>query len=172
MGKSGVMLLSDRLARWMYRGTGPNALARVLNGLWARIGASGVTRGVVTQLEVRGRKSGEIVSFPLMPVRVDGELYLVAMLGERAQWVKNVRAAGGQAVLNSGRRHAVHLEEVPASQRARIIKAFVRRAPGGRPHIPVDRDAPLAEFERIAGQIPVFRVRPLPHDAVCEPDNR
>jgi hypothetical protein len=41
-------------------------------------------------------------------------------------------------------------------------------APGARPHLPVDRRAPLEEFERIAGQIPVFRVtadRPDPRDA-------
>ncbi|WP_217995776.1 nitroreductase/quinone reductase family protein [Kribbia dieselivorans] len=152
------MLLSDDMARWMYRGAGPNAVARVLNGLWSKIGASGVTRGVVTRLEVRGRTSGDPVTFPLMPVRVDGEFYLVAMLGERAQWVKNVRAADGHAVLISGRRRPVHLVEVPSSQRAPIIKAFLRRAPGGRPHIPVDKEAPLADFEPIAYQIPVFRV--------------
>jgi hypothetical protein len=34
----------------------------------------------------------------------------------------------------------------------------LRRAPGARPHIPVDKDAPLEEFEAIAARIPVFRV--------------
>ncbi|MCA2229938.1 hypothetical protein [Nonomuraea aurantiaca] len=31
-------------------------------------------------------------------------------------------------------------------------------APGARPHIPVDRRAPLEEFERIASRIPVFHI--------------
>jgi len=31
-------------------------------------------------------------------------------------------------------------------------------APGARPHVPVDRRAPVEEFEQIAPQIPVFRV--------------
>ncbi len=31
-----------------------------------------------------------------------------------------------------------------------------------RPHIPVDRHAPDVEFERVAAQIPVFRIEPAP----------
>jgi hypothetical protein len=30
--------------------------------------------------------------------------------------------------------------------------------PGAQPHIAVDKDAPLAEFERIAPSLPVYRV--------------
>jgi len=32
------------------------------------------------------------------------------------------------------------------------------RHPGSGPHVPVDRHAPLSEFERIAEQFPVFRI--------------
>ena len=39
-----------------------------------------------------------------------GEPRLVAMLGEGASWVANVRAAGGNAVLRRGRAEAVRLE--------------------------------------------------------------
>ena len=52
----------------------------------------------------------------------------------------------------------MHLEEVVADLRAPIIKAYLKRAPGARGHLPVDKDAPLSEFERVAAQIPVFRV--------------
>jgi len=34
----------------------------------------------------------------------------------------------------------------------------VEIAPGARPHIPVDMDAPIHEFEAIAAKFPVFRV--------------
>ena len=74
------------------------------------------------------------------------------------QWVHNVRAAGGKAVLRHGRREEIRLEEVPASERAPILKAYLQRAPGARPHVPVDKDAALSEFEKIAAAIPVFRV--------------
>jgi hypothetical protein len=89
---------------------------------------------------------------------VDGERYLVSMLGENVNWVQNVRAAGGRAVLHSGGREEVHLEEVPAEQRAPILRAYLQHAPGARPHVPVNKDAPLAEFEKVTPAFPVFRV--------------
>ena len=70
----------------------------------------------------------------------------------------NVRAAGGKAVLRQGGREEVRLEELPVAQRAPILKAYLQAAPGARPHVPVDKDAPLAEFEKIAAEFPVFRV--------------
>ena len=80
------------------------------------------------------------------------------MLGESGQWVRNVRAAAGRAVLRSGAREEVRLEEVPAEQRAPILRAYLQRAPGARPHVPVNKDATLAEFENIAAAFPVFGV--------------
>ena len=89
---------------------------------------------------------------------VDGQRYLVSMLGDNVQWVHNVRAAGGKAVLRSGRREEIQLEEVPAAQRAPILKAYLQRAPGARPHVPVNKDAALAEFQKVAAAFPVFRL--------------
>ena len=89
---------------------------------------------------------------------VDGQRYLVSMLGENVNWVKNVRAAGGKAALRSGSREEILLEEVPIDQRAPILKVYLKRAPGARPHIPVDNDAPLEDFEKVAADFPVFKV--------------
>jgi hypothetical protein len=80
------------------------------------------------------------------------------MLGNEAQWVKNVRAAAGRAVLRSGDREEIQLEEVPADQRAPILRAYLQRAPGARPHLPVNKDAALAEFHKVAVEFPVFRI--------------
>lgn len=145
--------------QWMYRGQRPNWLARLLNHVDAALGSLGVgaTYGLVT-LEVTGRSSGRIVSLPVAIVVVAGERYLVSMLGENVQWVKNVRAAGGRAVIRSGGREEVHLEEVSIPQRAPILKAYLQRALGARSHVPVNKDAPLAEFEQIAGAYPVFHI--------------
>ena len=52
----------------------------------------------------------------------------------------------------------MHLVEVPVSERAPIIKAYLRRAPGARLHITVPLDAPLEAFEAIAPEHPVFRI--------------
>jgi len=91
-------------------------------------------------------------------VLIEGERYLVSMLGAEVDWVRNVQAAGGNATLRHGRREEVHLEEVAVDRRAPVLKAYLKRAPGARPHLLVDKDAPLSEFEQVSAQFPVFRV--------------
>jgi hypothetical protein len=73
-------------------------------------------------------------------------------------WVANVVAADGRAVLRHGRREPVLLEEVEAGRRAPILRRYVEVAAGARAHFPVERDAPLSQFEAIAPNYPVFRV--------------
>ena len=89
---------------------------------------------------------------------VDGQRYLVSMLEENVNWVQNVRAAGGRAVLRTGTREEVQLEELPAEKRAPILRAYLQRAQGARPHVPVNKDAPLVELQRVAVEFPVFRL--------------
>jgi hypothetical protein len=89
---------------------------------------------------------------------IRGQWYLVPMLGENCNWVKNVRAAGGKAVLRRRRAVPCSLVELPVAERAPILKRYVAQVPGARPHIPVDRSAPVADFEAIAARYPVFRV--------------
>jgi deazaflavin-dependent oxidoreductase (nitroreductase family) len=133
-------------------------LARLLNRAWATLHAMGIAPDYLVTLEVVGRRSGRTISFPLVMVAVEGERYLVSMLGKDVAWVRNVRAAGGRAVLRHGRKEHVRLEELAVEKRAPVLQAYLRRAPGARPHLCVDKDAPLEEFEAIADQIPVFRV--------------
>ncbi len=80
-----------------------------------------------------------------------GEQYAGSMLGERSPWVHNVRATGGRAVVRHGGRREVRLVEVPPADRGPILKAYLGRAVGGRPHIPVDPRAPLEEFNGSPG---------------------
>jgi deazaflavin-dependent oxidoreductase (nitroreductase family) len=144
--------------RWLYKGGHPNIIARMLNRGWASFHSLGLFPNYMVTLEVVGRQSGKLISFPLAMVVVGGERYLVSMLGEEANWVRNLRAAGGKAVLRHGVREEVSLEEVEISQRGEIIKAYLQIAPGARPHIQVDKDAPVSEFENMASEYPVFRV--------------
>jgi hypothetical protein len=148
------------LKRWFYRDGHPNRLARVLDRCTAALYALGVASNYLVALEVRGRRTGRVVTLPLVMVVVGEQRYLVSMLGQNANWVRNVRAAGGDATLRHGRREEVRLEEIVIDHRAPILKAYLTRAPNARAHLPVDKDAPLAEFERVAPGFPVFRVVP------------
>jgi deazaflavin-dependent oxidoreductase (nitroreductase family) len=151
------MTISD-FTRWLYRGQRPNWIARILNRASAAVASSGLTSNYLVTLEVTGRKSGRTVSLPVVMAVVDGQRYLVSMLGDNVQWVHNVRAAAGRAVLRSGAREEIQLEEVPADERAPILKAYLQRAPGARPHVPVNKDASLADFQKVAAAFPVFRL--------------
>ena len=151
--------------RWMYRGDRPGRLARVLNRLSALQFSAGVLSPTrASTLEVRGRKTGRLITFPVVVAECESERYLVAMLGNEANWVKNVRATGGRASLRRGSREDVTLIEVAIDDRPPILRRYLAVAPGARPHLPIDRHSPLEEFEAIAAQYPVFRVETTLHE--------
>ena len=146
------------LKQWLYRDGRPNWLAKILNDGWAALHALGIAPNYLVTLEVRGHKSGRTITLPLVMVLLNGERYLISMLGVDATWVRNVKAAAGHATLVHGRRELVRLVEIPPAQRPPILRLYLQRAPGARPHLPVHKDAPLAAFELISAQFPVFRV--------------
>jgi deazaflavin-dependent oxidoreductase (nitroreductase family) len=154
--------MPHQLDKWMYRGGRPNRVAKFLNGMWRRTAAAGLPPHRMQTLEVRGRRSGRVRSFPVVVADYEGERYLVAMLGKGANWVANVRAAGGHAVLRHGRHEAVRLEEVDPKIRAPILQRYLQLAPGARAHIAVDPSAPLEDFKDVAIKHPVFLIRPDP----------
>lgn len=152
------MKLHDAYLRWLYREGRPNLLAKFLNRASAIAHSAGIWPSRLATLEVPGRRSGRLISFPVVIADYEGERYLVAMLGENTNWVRNVRAAGGRVVLRHGGRETVRLEDVDPAARPPIVRRYLDVAPGARPHIPVDRRAPDEEFELVAPQIPVFRI--------------
>ncbi len=152
------MRMYDTHLRWLYRGGHPNRLARLENRASAIAFAAGIAPRRAAALEITGRRSGRVISFPIVIADLDGDRYLVSMLGANANWVRNLKAAGGRAVLRHGRRERVHLEEVEPGARAPILRRYLQVAPGARPHIRVGRTAPLTEFARIAADYPVFRI--------------
>lgn len=145
--------------RWMYAGQHRNRLARLLNRVDATAAAGGLGPRRLARLEVRGRRTGRRLSLPVVVTEYEGRRYLVAMLGPETNWVRNVRAAAGQAGLRHGRQEAIVLEEIDPGQRAPILRRYLQVAPGARAHFPVDRRDPVEAFEPIAGRYPVFRIR-------------
>jgi deazaflavin-dependent oxidoreductase (nitroreductase family) len=143
-----------------YPGGRPNALSKRLNSGQARLTALGVFPALMVALETRGRRSGRACLVQLVVADVGAQRYLVSMLGENADWVRNVRASAGTAVLRHGATEKVRLKDVPVSRRAPILKAYLQVAPGARPHFDLSRAAPMAEFEKVAARYPVFRIVP------------
>lgn len=154
---------AERSALWrlFYRGWRPTRIGRLANRVAGWSSALGLSSKAAL-LEVRGRVSGQWRSTPVVIASVDGARYLVSMLGPGSDWVKNVEAADGHAVLHQGGRRAVRLIVVPPAERAPILREYVRVATSGRRHLPVAVDSPLAEFHRLADRYPVYRIDPDP----------
>jgi F420H(2)-dependent quinone reductase len=158
--RTATMRAYGNYLRWLYAGGRPNWFARLQNRASARVFAAGIMPGRCAELRIRGRRTGRVISLPVVVARYEDGRYLVSMLGDDVNWVRNLRADHGAATLVHGRREQVRLEEVSVSERAPIIRRYLQVAPGARPHIPVARGAPLADFERISQDYPVFRIRP------------
>lgn len=146
--------------RYFYRNWRPTRLGRLWSRAYAFVAAMGVLPPVLTTLQVRDRETGKPTSTVLVIASHRGDRYIVSMLGNESDWVRNLRAAKGQATLTRGSAEPVQLIELPPKERAPILKAWCEVATSGRRHLPISPDAPLGAFAAIATDYPVFRVEP------------
>ena len=118
-------------------------------------------------LEVPGRRTGVIRRTTVVRAVCNGSHYVVALAGE-SDWVRNVRAAGGQVVIGGRGRRAARLAEVAPPQRAPVIRAYLLRwgrRPGSRAvarearsYFGVSPQVPLDEIRAVVEHYPVFRI--------------
>jgi F420H(2)-dependent quinone reductase len=155
----------DYSARTEYRPTA--GWYRRLNWLGVLLTSVGLAPTDAVTLQVRGRTSGKLRRVPILRTRYQAMDYLVALAGE-SQWVRNVRAARGDAVIRRGRARRVRLEELAPADRPDIIAEYLR---AGRRRSGADANANQARFyfgldpapsiddiRAIADHYPVFRV--------------
>ena len=136
----------------------PTKVTRAMNRFVSWLASRGLMPSDTITLEVKGRRSGMTRSSVVTWVEHGEGRYLVSPRGE-TEWVRNVRAAGGDAAVRRRGSQKVRLEEVPAEERAPIIKAYlVKPAKATRQHFGVNPKAEIEEFEAIAARHPVFRI--------------
>jgi len=146
--------------RFFYRNWRPTRLGKIWNRAFAWVSGLGLTPQILLTLQVKNRSSGRLYSTILVVAGHLGQRYLVSMLGDSSEWVQDVRAAGGEALIKRGRSRPIKLIEIPPEERAPILKAWCQVATSGRNHLPVPHDAPVSAFEEIAADYPVFRIDP------------
>jgi hypothetical protein len=122
---------------------------------WARLGLP-PERWVA--LQVRDRASGRMRQDAVVIPTVAGQRYVVSMFGTTSDWVRNLEAANGDAVISHGGSVRVRLVKVAPEERAPILREYVRVASSGRKHFPLSTVAPLSEFATIASQYPAYRI--------------
>jgi deazaflavin-dependent oxidoreductase (nitroreductase family) len=110
-------------------------------------------------LTVRGRKSGQPRTIPVVIVEQDGNRYLFSPFGI-VDWVRNLRAAG-EAILTRGRRaEHVRASELPTDEAGLVLRGFITS--GKNPPIigyfGVTTDSSLEDFVRATAIHPVFLI--------------
>jgi hypothetical protein len=95
---------------------------------------------------------------------INGASYFVSLSGE-SSWVRNVRCAGGNAVIISGGRHPVRLEEIPAQDNPPVLLAYVQKRAfshsgeqSARIFFGLGPHPTLEQMEQIADRYVVFRI--------------
>ena len=129
---------------------------KTLNTLMIALLRAGVNMGNMTLLTVRGRKSGQPRTTPVMLMEQHGQRWLFSPYGQ-VNWVRNLRAAG-EAILRRGRQtERIYAAELNAREAAPLLKYTLARVPSYlRPYFDVAPDAPLEDFEREVPGHPVF----------------
>lgn len=135
-----------------------NVADRVEMVLLTALLRAGVKMGTTSLLTVRGRKSGQPHTVPVVLVEQDGQRWLVAPYGV-VQWVRNIRAAG-TATLTRGRcSETISVTELPAQEAAPVLKQYLSHVSEGvRSYFDARKDSPIEAFEREAPRHPVFQI--------------
>ncbi|MCU1379750.1 MAG: hypothetical protein JWN29_2733 [Acidimicrobiales bacterium] len=77
-------------------------------------------------LAVRGRTSGEWRTVPVNPLDLDGHRYLIAPRGH-AEWVKNIRVAGGGELRLGRKVQPIHVIELADAEKPAVIRAYLKQ---------------------------------------------
>jgi deazaflavin-dependent oxidoreductase (nitroreductase family) len=132
---------------------------RVMNPLALQLARRGVSVWGSRELQVRGRKSGELRSTVVNLMTHEGADYLLAPRGQ-TQWVRNLRVAG-EGTLRVGR----HLRpfsavEVADDDKVDLLRAYLRRwkFEVGIFFDGVDAESTDEELRAIAPKHPAFAV--------------
>ena len=134
---------------------------RVFNPLMGWMTKMGISMWGSRVLSVPGRTSGIARTTPVNVLTIGDDRYLVAPRGE-AQWVKNVRVAGGCSLSVGRRREQVRLVEIADADKPEILRSYLRRWKWevGQFFDGVGPDATDEQLLAIAPGYPVFRLEP------------
>ena len=112
-------------------------------------------------LRVRGRTSGLTHEIPVRVAKLDGQRYVISMLGE-SQWARNLRAAGEAKLLAGKNVESVRAYEIVGEEKAAFLTwycqhpEFAQRARYAL-KAATNQFTP-AEIERLCQLWPVFRL--------------
>ncbi len=149
------------------------SFVRINNTITTLLLRLGIKMWSFSLLTVRGRKSGKPIVTPLAIFVQDQKRYLIATYGV-VNWVRNLRAAAGGAILTRGRHsEKIRTIELEKDTAALVFREALRSGPPGiptvifrayralfvLPYLGVTENASLEDFEREVLTHPVFLVQ-------------
>jgi deazaflavin-dependent oxidoreductase (nitroreductase family) len=138
----------------------PTLIERIFNRIFGLVVGLGFGPAYCYLLEVRGRKSGRLFSFPVNLLKVEGKAFLVAP-GGRTQWVRNAEATGRITLKRGSSRREFALTSVPTVERAPILKAYLDTFRSVvQVYFPLPAGSPVEQFGGLASEYPVFELSP------------
>jgi hypothetical protein len=136
---------------------------RLANPLVIALQRLGLVIGTMRLLSVPGRKTGRLRTTPVSPMVIDGTTYICSV--GSVGWVRNARAAGWGTLARGRAVQRVALVEVPADQRAGIVRRFPELVPHGVfvfVRLGIVQTPDPDGFAAAADRLAVFRADPLP----------
>jgi deazaflavin-dependent oxidoreductase (nitroreductase family) len=102
----------------------PSWAQRRANAVLTRLLLRGRGPGFMRLLSVRGRVTGQTRTTPVVPVRRDGQVWLVSPFGDVA-WARNVRALGRLELHRGAERTAYDARELEPAAAVPVLRAYL-----------------------------------------------
>lgn len=150
-----------------------NSATRTRDSLFMALLRAGVKMGTMSLLTVRGRKSSQPYTVPVILVEKDNQRWLVAPYGE-VQWVRNLRAASTATLTRSRHSETIAVSELPAQEAAPVLKQYLLNGAWVGAYFDATKNSPLTAFELEAARHPVFHIttiESLPKEQSKKPRN-
>jgi deazaflavin-dependent oxidoreductase (nitroreductase family) len=102
----------------------PARLRRAADRMLGRLLRRGRGPGFMRLLTVTGRTSGLPRTTPVVPVRNDGDVWVVSPFGD-VDWVRNVRAAGRLELHRGGERTTYTARELAPTEATPVLRDYL-----------------------------------------------
>lgn len=138
-------------------------MTNTINKIIVGLQRSGIAFGPMQILTVRGRRSGQLRTFPIAVNELDGGRYIFQAF-PKAAWVANARAADTVTLTRGRKSSTARLVEIPIEQRGPLLHRLVATSPAsvGKRFVTTglaEAPSPVG-VAAAARRIAVFRVEP------------
>ena len=130
---------------------------RIINQIIIWLLKLGLAPSIYYLLTVRGRKSGQLYSVPIVVIEEDNHRWLVAPYGE-VDWVRNARASGSVTLTRKQISENLTIRELNIEEAAPILKKYLEAYPLTKPYFNAAVDEAPENFLEDAKTRPVFEL--------------